>query len=116
MTLVRFAISASGHYVVTHLYGRLDLPASLELHIFLSEVFNQTDRVIVDLSHVSSMDTHGLDVLADFHAWAAACGAQLRLAAPHPVVSWTLARSATHRQLAPFPTVAAAANTGDSSH
>lgn len=109
MTPLRFAISSSGDYVVTHLNGRLDLAASLELHIFMTEVFKQADHVIIDLSHVPHICTHGLDVLTDLHTWATTCGAQLRLAAPHPFARRTLALTQTYRQLAPFPTVHAAA-------
>lgn len=111
---LQFAISASGDYLVTHLNGKLNLTASLELHIFLSEVFKQTDRVIVDLSQVPFMDAHGLDVFTDLQAWAAACGAQLRLAAPQPLACRLLALTDAYRQLAPFPTVHAAA-TADTS-
>lgn len=113
MALLQFAIRSYGGYVVTRLAGDIDLAASQELRIFLSEVCNQADRLIVDLSQVPFMDNHGLDVLLELHTWVRACGAQLRVAAPQPAVCKLLTVSGAYQQLPPFPTVEAAA-TADS--
>lgn len=109
MSRLEFAIYSCGEYVVTRLAGNVDLAASQELRIFFSEVFSQTDRLIVDLSQVPVMDASGLDVLVELDAWARACGAQLRLAAPQPQVCKLLSRTDAYQQLQPFPTVEAAA-------
>lgn len=108
MALLRFTVCSHDGWVVTGLTGDLDLAASHELHTFLSEVFAQTDRLLVDLSQVPFMDTHALDVLIKLHARAGACGGELRLAAPQPVVCKLLAHTGAD-QLPPFPTVEAAA-------
>lgn len=108
MALLQFTICSHDDWIVTGLTGDLDLAARHELHTFLSEVFGQTNRLIVDLSQVSFMDTHGLGLLLEVHAWARACGGQLRLAAPQPIVCKLLAHTGAD-QLPPFPTVKAAA-------
>lgn len=77
--------------------------------MFLGEVVKQTDRLIIDLSRVSFMDSHGLDVLRELQAWARASEGHLRLAAPPPVVCRLLALTGDCYQLASFPTVEAAA-------
>lgn len=109
MALLQFAIYSQHGHVVTRLAGDVDMAASQELRLFMSEVFTQADCVIVDLAQVSSMDSHGLDVLVELHAWALACGGHLRLAAPQPAVCKLLAIGDVYHEMPPFPTVEAAA-------
>lgn len=109
MALLQFAIYSRGGHVVTGLAGDVDLVSSQELRLFMREVFRQTDCVIADLAQVPFMDSYGLDVLMELHAWACACGGQLRLAAPQPVVCRLLAFGGFYQEMPPFPTVEAAA-------
>lgn len=109
---MQFAIHSCGGYVVTRLAGDVDLASSEELRIFLSEVFGQADRLIIDLSQVPFMDASGLEVLVELDARAGVGGAQVRLAAPQPAVCKLLALTDAYQQLPPFPTVEAAATAG----
>ena len=67
-----------------------------------------SDRLVIDLSKVSSCDARGLAVLVGAGRRARLSGGFLRLAAASPQVDRVLRMTGLHRHLSVFPTVDAA--------
>jgi anti-sigma B factor antagonist len=79
---------------VIHLIGALDVSTVVELRNELGRVTSApTDRVLLDLSDVPSVDGSGVGVLVAAHRRATKVGARFALADPHARVARTLQRS-----------------------
>jgi anti-sigma B factor antagonist len=79
---------------VIHLIGALDLTNAVQLRNELGRITSApTDRVLLDLSDVPSVDGSGLGVLVAAQRRAAKVGARFALADPHERVVRTLQRA-----------------------
>ena len=79
---------------VIHLIGALDVSTAMQLRNELGRVTNAaSDRVLLDLSDVPSVDRNGLGVLVAAHRRASKVGARFALADPHERVARTLERT-----------------------
>jgi anti-anti-sigma factor len=77
-----------GDVVVVHCQGRIvyrDEAAALSRVV--GEVLQQTGKIVLDLSGVSSMDSAGIGELAQLQTWAQGKHASLKCAAPNTLVS-----------------------------
>ena len=66
-------------------------------------------RIVLDLSHVETCDSAGLNLMVEVHRTAAGRDGWLRLVAPRPLVSRVLEVTNLTRLLAVYDTVAQAA-------
>jgi len=76
-----------GDVIVVHCQGRIvyrDEAAALSR--LVGEVLQHTDKLVLDLSGVSSMDSAGIGELALLQTWAQERGAELKCAGPNEVV------------------------------
>jgi anti-anti-sigma factor len=76
-----------GDVMIVHCQGRIvyrDEAAALSRVV--GEVLQNTDKVILDLSGVSSMDSAGIGELALLQTWAQKKNANLKCAGPNPLV------------------------------
>ena len=76
-----------GHVMIVHCQGRIvyrDEAAALSRVV--GEVLQNTDKVILDLRGVSSMDSAGIGELALLQTWAQKKNADLKCAGPNPLV------------------------------
>jgi anti-sigma B factor antagonist len=76
-----------GDVMVVHAQGRIvyrDEAAALSRTV--GEVLQNSDKVILDLSGVSSIDSAGIGELACLHTWALSQNADLKYASPSPLV------------------------------
>jgi anti-anti-sigma factor len=76
-----------GDVIIVHCQGRIvyrDEAAALSL--LVGEVLQQTSKLVLDLSGVSSMDSAGIGELVLVHTWAQEKNANLKCAAPNSLV------------------------------
>jgi anti-anti-sigma factor len=76
-----------GDVIIVHCQGRIvyrDEAAALSL--LVGEVLQQTSKLVLDLSGVSSMDSAGIGELVLVHTWAQEKNANLKCAAPTSLV------------------------------
>lgn len=79
---------------VIHLIGALDVSTTMQLRNELDRVTSApSDRVLLDLSDVPSVDGSGLGVLVAAPRRASKVGARFALADPHERVARTLERT-----------------------
>jgi anti-sigma B factor antagonist len=83
---------------VIHLIGALDVRSAVELRNELGRVTSApSDRVLLDLSDVPSVDGSGVGVLVAAGRRATKVGARFALADPHERVASTLRRTGSDR-------------------
>lgn len=76
-----------GDVMVVHCQGRIvyrDEAAALSR--LVGDVLKNSDKVVLDLSGVSSMDSAGIGELALLQTWAQSKNADLKCAGPNPLV------------------------------
>ena len=76
-----------GDVMIVHCQGRIvyrDEAAALARVV--AEFLEDSGKVVLDLSGVTSMDSAGIGELAFLHTWARAQNADLKCASPSPVV------------------------------
>ena len=76
-----------GNVMVVHAQGRIvyrDEAAALSRTV--GEVLQNSDKVVLDLSGVRSIDSAGIGELACLHTWALSQNADLKYASPSPLV------------------------------
>ena len=76
-----------GDVMIVHAQGRIvyrDEAAALSRMV--GEVLQNSGKVVLDLSGVSSIDSAGIGELACLHTWALAQNADLKYASPSPLV------------------------------
>lgn len=76
-----------GDVMIVHCQGRIvyrDEAAALSRVV--GEVLQNTDKVVLDLTGVSSMDSAGIGELALLQTWAQSRNAALKCAGPNPLV------------------------------
>jgi anti-sigma B factor antagonist len=98
-----------GDRAVVELRGELDIANSDDLRERLRAIRrSHGERLILDLSGLEFMDSHGLSVIINCYKAAVAAGGDLSLAAPRPVVRRTLEITGLHRRITVVGTVAEA--------
>jgi anti-sigma B factor antagonist len=91
---------------VIHLIGALDVSTAMQLRNELGRVTSTpTDRVLLDLSDVPSVDNSGLGVLVAAQRRATKVGARFALADPNERVARALRRTGGDRAVEIHPTV-----------
>jgi anti-sigma B factor antagonist len=102
----------AGEHAVVELRGELDVANSDELRERLSAIRRtHGERLVLDLTGLEFMDSHGLSVIINCYKAAVAAGGGLTLAAPRPVVRRTLEVTGLHRRIAVVGTVEEALST-----
>jgi anti-sigma B factor antagonist len=101
----------AGDRTVVELRGELDIANSEDLRERLRAIRrSHGERLILDLSGLEFMDSHGLSVIINCYKAAVAAGGDLALAAPRPVVRRTLEITGLHRRITVVGTVQEALN------
>ena len=76
-----------GDVVIVHCLGRIVYrDEAIALSSLVGEILGNQDRVVLDLSDVSSMDSAGIGELVLLHTRAQAKNAELKYASPNPFV------------------------------
>jgi stage II sporulation protein AA (anti-sigma F factor antagonist) len=85
---LRISVTAGTAHILVTLAGECDLNSGRQLRdVLMSEVSRGADRLIVDLSALSFMDSTGMQVLMSARSLLAVRGGTLALVAPQPVVA-----------------------------
>jgi anti-sigma B factor antagonist len=96
----------AGDRTVVELRGELDIANSEDLRERLRAIRrSHGERLILDLSGLEFMDSHGLSVIINCYKAAVAAGGGLALAAPQPIVRRTLEITGLHRRITLAATV-----------
>jgi anti-anti-sigma factor len=96
----------TGDHTVVELRGELDIANSDDLRERLSAIRGSHGVLLVlDLSGLEFMDSHGLSVIVNCYKAAVEAGGDLVLAAPRPVVRRTLEVTGLHRRITVVGTV-----------
>ena len=98
-----------GEVIVVHCQGRIvyrDEAAALSR--LVGEVLQHTNKLVLDLSGVSSMDSAGIGELALLQTWAQEKGAELKCAGPNEVVRALLGLTNLDTVLEVHPSIDAA--------
>ncbi|MFC5746405.1 anti-sigma factor antagonist [Actinomadura rugatobispora] len=99
------ALRQDGRAVV-RLRGELDIANGDDLRDRLRAARRSYgDHLILDLTDLRFMDSHGLSIIIDCYKAVSASGGGLVLAAPRPIVRRTLEITGLHRRITVTPTV-----------
>lgn len=91
---------------VVRLHGPLDVARALELRDTLGALVGVAGaRVLLDLEHVTLIDSSGVGILVTAHRQAETAGARFALAAAGPVVGRVFELTRTNKLLRIHPTV-----------
>ncbi|MFF5263704.1 anti-sigma factor antagonist [Actinomadura viridis] len=85
---------------VVRLRGELDIANGHDLHRRLGAARRSYgDHLILDLTGLEFMDSHGLSVIINCYKAVSRAGGSLALAAPRPIVRRTLEITGMHRRM-----------------
>ncbi|WP_165978253.1 STAS domain-containing protein [Actinomadura darangshiensis] len=89
-----------GGRAVLRLCGELDIACSDDLRRHLNEARREHgDHLVLDMTDLEFMDSHGLSVIVAYYKSATAAGGSLVLAGPRPIVRRALEITGLHRRI-----------------